>query len=64
MLLAYLHFLTRVAPVLPHFQQLNEIRFVVLIFIILMTSLNNIGLELDAEGFHFSSQRLNGYGSD
>ena len=64
MLLAYLLFLSIVASFLPHFQQLNEIIFLVIIFIILMTSLNNIGLELDVKGFHFTTQRLNGYGSE
>jgi hypothetical protein len=65
MLLAFLLFLSLL---LLHsflrFQQLNEICFVVLISAIRITALNNTGLELDAEGVHVSSPRLNGCGSE
>ena len=52
--------LSSVASFLPCFQQLNEISVVVLVFIILMAPLKNVGLELDAEGFNVSSQRVSG----
>lgn len=50
---------------LPRSQQFNEMRSVVLIFFIVLTCINNIGLEYDADG-HFASlhKHWNVYGSE